>query len=275
MNPDLFRSMNEQLTPSEEAKTALREKLSDTPAKKHTPWKKYVALAACLAVLIAAFPLYSAVSSRSGDTKLHSYTLAEDSLTVTDTEEFATAEDASGTQGDIPEPNPHPEAGVWEGSTVSQDEALFLYNALMEYFTRQYGSASYEPVLPDWYGGGYLDNDRPDNVARLCVVLVEGLDTPELRQEIIAALGSDHVDFISGKYSLNHLRQLQEDFMDYPAIAEVFAGSGVDEEENRAYLELTEVSDEILELLAELDPGDDAIHVTVGQRSSIDVGAAW
>ncbi len=225
-----------------------------------------------MAVLIAIFPIYSAVSSPSGNAKLHSYTLVGDGMTTTDTDKFATTEDTSCAQGAIPEPAPvpQPETGI-----VSQDEALLLYNGLMEYFYQQYGGISYEPTLPDWYGGGYLDNNRPDSIARLYVVLVEDLDTPALRQEIMDALGSDHVDFISGKYSLNHLHKLQENIMDYPAIQEVFAGSGVDEEENRTHLELTEVSDEILELLAGLDPDDDAIYVTVGQRAAVDVGVAW
>ena len=275
MNSDLFRSMREQLHPSEGSKTALREKLSNAPVRRSTSWKKYIALAACIAVLIAAFPIYTAVTGRDGSAKLHSYTLVEDNMPAADTETFTTTEDKAGVQGVLPEPDPQPETAVRETGILSQDEAQNLYIGLMEYFSQKYGSVSYEPVLPDWYGGGYLDNDRPDNIARLCVVLVEDLDTPELRQEIIAALGSDHVDFISGKYSRNRLRQLQESFADYPAIEEVFAGSWVDEEENLVHLELTEVSDEILELLAELDPDDDAISVTVGQRASIDVGVAW
>lgn len=274
MNPDLFRSMREQMSPSEGAKAALRDKLSDAPVKRSTPWKKYTALAACLAFFIAIFPIYYAVSGHSGNAKLHSYTLVGDALSEGYPEGYTTTEDTSGAQGAISEPAPdlQPETGVGDAGTVSQDEALILYTGLMEYFYQQYGGESYEPALPDWYGGGYLDNDRPDNIARLCVVLVEDLDTPALRKEIIDALGSDHVDFISGKYSLNRLHKLQENFMDYPAIQEVFAGSGVDEEDNRVYLGLTEVTDEILELLTRLDPDDDAIYVTVGQRATDALG---
>ena len=48
MNHDIFRSMREQMNPSEGAQAALREKLAaPSPAKRPAPWKKYAAVAAC------------------------------------------------------------------------------------------------------------------------------------------------------------------------------------------------------------------------------------
>lgn len=58
MNRELFRSMQSQLRPGAEARAALAEELAK---KKTVPVGRYVAAAACAAVLVAAVPVYSAV----------------------------------------------------------------------------------------------------------------------------------------------------------------------------------------------------------------------
>ena len=60
MNEALFRSMQEQMRPSAEARDALMEKLASAK-KKTVPAGRYVAIAACAAVIIAAVPVYGMV----------------------------------------------------------------------------------------------------------------------------------------------------------------------------------------------------------------------
>lgn len=149
---------------------------------------------------------------------------------------------------------------------ISQNEAIGLYHTLMDSFELQYGAAE---NYPDWYGGGYLNNERPDHVGRLTLVLVESLDSAGLRREIVELLGSDAVDFVTGSYSLTTLRNLQDRVCALPAVKEVLVSCGVDEMKNRLDLELTQVSEEALSQLAKLDPGDDAIYVQIGRRAEV------
>lgn len=93
MNNALFRSMREQMRPSDAARTALAEKLARTK-KRAVPVGRYAAIAACGLVILAAVPVYKTVSdhlkwqailgSFSRDdiveiTEPHSYVLADGS----------------------------------------------------------------------------------------------------------------------------------------------------------------------------------------------------
>ena len=60
MNEALFRSMREQMRPSEEARAALTEKLASAK-RKTVPVGRYVAIAACAAVIVAAAPAYGMI----------------------------------------------------------------------------------------------------------------------------------------------------------------------------------------------------------------------
>ena len=59
MNKEMFRSMQEQLCPSVEVRAELTEKLASAK-KKTVPVGRYAAIAACAAVLVAAYPVYGA-----------------------------------------------------------------------------------------------------------------------------------------------------------------------------------------------------------------------
>ena len=61
MNKELFRSMQEQMSPSGAARAALEEKLA---APKHILVRRYAAIAACAAVIIAAVPVYRVFQNR-------------------------------------------------------------------------------------------------------------------------------------------------------------------------------------------------------------------
>lgn len=95
MNKELFHSMREQMRPSGEAREALMEKLASTK-KKTVPVGRYVAIAACAAVIVAAVPASRAIRNRyelwtvmTGNfhkdavvdtevTRPHSYVMADD-----------------------------------------------------------------------------------------------------------------------------------------------------------------------------------------------------
>lgn len=68
MSNPIFASMNSQLSPSPQARAALAQRLAQTsPRRASSPWK-YGALAACAALLIAAYPIHQALNP-----PLHSY----------------------------------------------------------------------------------------------------------------------------------------------------------------------------------------------------------
>ena len=300
MKNELFDSMQKQMNPSPEVRAALDERLAH-PVKRRIPVRKYVAVAACAALVIGGLSVYRLyrgeakrafiIQSYRPNPNMHSYVLM-DGLTAGFT--TASAEDATAElntedgaediyynspvvrNADAPsatEVAPVPGGGKQNDPFfVSQEEAIKLYDILCSHIRSRYGQQeNFSPNWPDWYGGGYLNNDRPDRVARLTLVLVKDYDTPELRQEIYDFLGSDHVDFQSGKYALSYLHDLHSRLRDYAVIWGSFAICGTDEENNRLYLTLTEVTDEVLIALAELDPDDDAIYVQTGQRITRDV----
>lgn len=306
MNKDLFDSMQQQMNPSPEVRAVLSERLA-RPVKRRIPVRKYVAVAACAALVIGSVLVYRLYQDQEKwmlitknfhrDAQVlhpHSYVLMDGLETGIATEDAAAelytedaieggTEDNSGINENeryhiYPSYPSATESAPTSGTGaqndrpfLSQDEAIKLYDILCSHLRSRYGrQENFSPNWPDWYGGGYLDNDRPDHISRLTLVLVKDYDTPELRQEIYDFLGSDHVDFQSGKYALSHLLDLQKKIIDYPVIRAVFASSWTDEESNRLNLTLTEVTDEALLALAELDPEDDAIYVQAGKRIALD-----
>lgn len=299
MNKDLFDSMQTQMNPSPEVRKALAEKLA-LPAKRRIPVRKYVAVAACAALVIGGLSVYRLYQDQARWMLItqnfhrdalvgrrHSYVMV-DGLDLSRDDSYAELSIEAGAEdtnsgGIIDQNSEAPSAtesspisggGAQDDLfSISQDEAVRLYDILCGHLRSRYGlQENFSPNWPDWYGGGYLNNNRPDRVARLTIVLVKDYDTPALRQEIYDFLGSDHVDFQSGKYALSYLLVLQKKIMDYPIIREVFASSWTDEENNCLNLALTDVTDEILMALAELDPDDDAIYVQIGQMAAVYAG---
>lgn len=301
MNKDLFDSMQRQMNPSPELRAALSETLA-RPVKRRIPVRKYVAVAACAALVVGGISVYRLYQNQEKWMLItqnfhrdalvrrpHSYVLLDgletgaalstEDATAESNVEYGAGDSYSNGIADreaaVPsaaESAPASGAGAQDGRPfLSQEEAMKLYDILCGHLRARYGrQENFSPDWPDWYGGGYLNNDRPDHVARLTLVLVKDYDTPELRQEIYDFLGSDHVDFQAGKYALSYLLDLQKKLYEHPDIREVFASSWTDEETNRLNLTLTEVTDEALMALAELDPEDDAIYVQAGRRITLD-----
>ena len=283
MNKELFDSMRKQMAPGPEVRAALDEKLA-RPVKRRIPVRRYAAVAACAALVIGGFSAYKLYRDEARWAQiiqsyrrnpniqhLHSYVVVEDS-TTTDTgaliaengaEEFYhphTVDRNSGAPntGDLS----RPEGAVIQDVPVQ--EGAEDYQLLMAHFNG---------TLPDWYGGGYLDE-----TGWLVVLLVEDQDPGDksLELQVQAWTGSGRVLFGSAKYSLNHLKGLMDRLNQLPdadlKYSDVMAGWGVDEENNRIELTLTQAYEPLLSVLADLDPDDDAIYVQVGQRAAAYAG---
>lgn len=290
MNQELFDSMRKQMTPSPEVRAALSEKLVRPAKKRPGLWKKYGTVAACAALVIGTFTIYSYSqesdqwmfflrsfnrSSPEAAAPMHSYVMA-DGLPGYVREDAAAAENTMTGGGDTGHetgglPNrDHAPSGALPGGAYIGDvpvqEGAEDYQKLMDRFNGTY---------PDWYGGAYIDDS-----GRLVVQLVEDKDPADksLELQVLDWTGSDHVMFSSCKYSLAHLKGLMDRLNALPdedmKCGDVMAGWGIDEEANRIELTLTQVNDHILSVLAELDPEDDAIYVQVGQRQRISTDTA-
>ena len=282
MNKELFDSMRKQMAPGPEVRAALDEKLA-RPVKRRIPVRRYAAVAACAALVIGGFSAYQLYRDEARWAQiiqsyrrnpniqhLHSYVVVEDS-TTTDTGALVaengaevlyhphTVDRNSGAPntGDLTSP---------EGAVVEAvvQEGAEDYQLLMAHFNG---------TLPDWYGGGYLDE-----TGGLVVLLVEDQDPGDksLEPQVQAWTGSGNVLFGSAKYSLKHLKGLMDRLNQLPdadlKYSDVMAGWGVDEENNRIELTLTQAYEPLLSVLAELDPDDDAIYVQVGQRAAAYAG---
>ena len=287
MNKELFDSMQKQMAPGPEVRAALSEKLSQ-PAKRRIPIRKYVAVAACAALVIGGFSAYRLYRDearwalitqsyqRGGEIRhLHTYVIVEDSPT-TDTGALVAENGVEDTYytGHIYTRPIDRDSGAPNTGDLSSPEGS-IEDVLVQEGAEDYQMlmAHFNGVLPDWYGGGYLDGD-----GRLVVLLVESKDPGDksLELQVQEWTGSDRVRFGSAKYSLNHLKELMDRLNRLPdadlKYSDVMAGWGIDEENNRIELTLTQVYEPLLSVLAELDPDDDAIYVQVGQRAAAYAG---
>lgn len=279
MNKDLFDSMNRQMSPSPEAREALFEKLNQPVKKRPAPWKRYGALAACAALVIGGFSVYSMHQNpeawvlltrnfrhNAEVQPLHSYVTMDGPIGYVQENAIPT-ETGGGDAGLEPLPNRDNApsgalpGGSYIGDAPSQEEAVNAYEKLMDRFNGQY---------PDWYGGAYIDDS-----GWLVVQLVEDKDPADksLELQVLDWTDDGHIMFSSCKYSLRYLRDLQDKVCDAMIELSLFSSCGTDEERNRLDLTLTSVTDEALSLLAKLDSDDDAIYVQVGQRASTGIAA--
>ena len=335
MDKELFDSMQRQMEPSPEVRAALDERLA-RPAKRRMPVRKYVAVAACAALVIggvSVYRLYQGSAKRalitqnhdrnSSTDPLHSYVTVEDVAGITLETAGVTNNEGGGDRdvdmtpqeleqamldvGYAPEEIEeyqsssyqmtwakwwrfvHGQKDSGEGPPFSLDELKSFSERELHVNTGdlpggdvpvQVGTGDYQRLmahfngkLPDWYGGGYLDE-----TGRLVVLLVESEDPGDksLELQVQEWAGSDSVEFGSAKYSLHYLKGLMDELNRLPdtdlKYADVMAGWGIDEENNRIELTLTQAYEPLLSVLAELDPDDDAIYVQVGQRAAVYTG---
>lgn len=78
MSNSIFTSMKAQMTPSGEARVALTVKMAQAaPTPKTVHWGRYAAVAACAALLVAAYPVYQNFGPK--EPKLHDYSVVQGS----------------------------------------------------------------------------------------------------------------------------------------------------------------------------------------------------
>ena len=283
MNKELFDSMRKQMVPGPEVRAALDEKLAQ-PMKRRIPVRRYAAVAACAALVIGGFSMYRLYRDEARWAQIiqsyrpnpsiqyfHSYVIVEDS-TATDTGALVSENGVEVLY--------HPltvdrDSGAPNTGDLSRPEGAVIQDVPVQEGAEDYQllMAHFNGTLPDWYGGGYLDE-----TGWLVVLLVEDQDPGDksLELQVQEWTGSDRVRFGSAKYSLNHLKGLMDRLNQLPdadlKYSDVMAGWGIDEENNRVELTLTQVYEPLLSVLAELDPDDDAIYVQIGQRAAAYAG---
>lgn len=253
MTDAIFASMRAQMVPSEHAQAALQARLAQTPRKEKKPMLKYIAAAACAALVLTAYPAYETLRPQP---PLHNYVTVEGSAAITTQKEGT--EDLGGKTGGGPDAL----TGVIDVPATPQEMewAMTAYETLMARFEADYGPGQY----PDWYGGAYLD----DHVGLVVNVLHQTEDDKPLLLSIQDMAGSDKIAFGEAKYSLNALNTLQEQVVEKMTEWKLLSGCRVDERNNRLDLTLTEKTDEALAYLARLDPTNDAIYVQIGERAA-------
>lgn len=288
MNKDIFDSMRKQMNPSPEVRAALEEKLAQ-PVKRRIPVRKYVAVAACAALVIGGLSVYSLYQDQArwmlitqnfhrdgivSTQHIHSYVLADESATAA-----TGAYNAESGVEDLYPPG-GPDRGSGSPNIEDPASAVNTKDPAGGDIPAQEGAEDYQDLrahlngtLPDWYGGAYLDAD-----GYLVVLLVESQDPGDksLELQIQNWTDSDRVRFGSAKYSLAHLIGLMDQLNQLPnadlKYADVMVSWVIDEEHNRIELTLTQVYEPILSVLAELDPEDDAIYVQVSRRAAVHAG---
>lgn len=256
MKHEIFDSMKRQLNPSLQAQAELQETLSQPAKAKPIRWRRYVAVAACFALVVAAFPVYGTLNP-----PLHAYAvgMAEPSQEL---------ELGLGMTGDLGNgiDGTHP---ILPGGAVMverpvQEEATAAYEALMARFAADCGPGSY----PDWYGGSYIDEWGGLIV---CVVGAPAEDK-SLYLEIQDMCGDHPVGFRDVTYPLVRLNDLQTEVVELLKeleFADQLWASRVDEEHNQVAVTLPFASKKALAGLHKLDPAGDAIAVTVVERQQV------
>lgn len=260
MNKELFRHMQSQLKPGQEAVDSVKTKLEATPAaRKKTHWGRYVALAACLTLAIAVIPLgQTALFAGQGQPKRHSYITLD--APFQPIAEQKSPIDGGGQESSALTGDPG------QGGDVAVQPGAEAYDRLMEGM----GMLDKDSRYPDWYGGAYIGSD-----GQLTVLLVDEKNPGDKSLELqVLGWTGDGTSFSSAKYAHAYLTQLV-DRLDQELPALVEKGSWwVNVTENRVDVDLVlPVGDEVLELLARLDPEDDAIQVNAYAQSDMEFKA--
>lgn len=141
MNKELIASMREQLAPSPEARAALEKKLAETPQKRRVSPGKYIAAAACAALLVGAYPVCRTALSRTGQPPLHSYTRVQAGTgTATQGKWAEIVEDFRPAY--TPGPDPAPDSGgdsVATDAPIQGDRDVMMTPEELEDMLLQYG----------------------------------------------------------------------------------------------------------------------------------------
>ena len=258
MNEAVFASMREQMVPSDSAQAALWARLAAEPipqkkeVKRMKQWKP-LALAACAALVLCAYPAYNALKPQPS--RLHSYTVVSgsdlgDIKEMYRQETTAQGVDKGGEEEEGPNTGDLP-GGAYIGEVPVQLGAD-AYQLLMDHFGG---------VQPDWYGGAYVTDK-----GSLMVLLVADKDPGDktLELEVLEAVGDLPVGFTSAKYSRNELERMNGELLTLLDGKGLPATWGIYDDQNRIILDVPEpLPDDILTAIAKIDPDDDAILIRV------------
>lgn len=262
MNRELFSEMQRQLKPSYEAEEALKAKLEAAQTKGKVRWGRYVALAACAALAVAAVPIYGALNP-----PLHTYAVDAGGAVAEHGEVISLTGGKDASQTGEPNTGDLPGGAVVE--LPVQEEATAAYEALMDHIDNA-GPSLIDSAqrFPDWYGGAYIDE-----YGGLVVCVVGApLDDKSLYLHIQDLCGSQAVAFRDVKYTLNELNALQEKavaLLQELDFAQELWTAAVDERNNQVTVALPFASKKALAGLHKLDPAGDAISVTVLEHEPV------
>lgn len=258
MNKELFRQMQSQLKPGGEAVDSLKARMAETtPARKKSHWGRYAALAACLTLAIAAIPLgQTALFADRGQPQRHSYVTMD--APFQPMAELKNPIDGGGEST--------PTGSPGQGGDVAVQPGAEAYDRLMAGM----GMLDEDSQYPDWYGGAYIGAD-----GQLTVLLVDDQNPGDKSLELqVLGWTGDGTSFSSAKYSHAYLAQLVDRLdAELPALVGE-GGWSVNTAENRVDVDLVlPVGDEVLELLAQLDPSDDAIQINAYTQPKMELKA--
>ena len=153
MKHSIFGSMKEQLNPSLQAQSDLKETLSRPAKAKSVRWQKYVAVAACAALVIAAGSVTYALRGTANQPRQHSYTTLDQPYRPMVEQKHPL--DVGGTESATQTGSDLPGGATVGGGDVSVQDGALLYDRLMEGM----GMLNEDAQYPDWYGGAYIDAD--------------------------------------------------------------------------------------------------------------------
>jgi len=253
--------------------------------KPRFPWKGWAV--ACAVLALCAFPIWRMARTghdlpQNAAAPLHGYTVMEGGGSVLTEQGKIEAPAGSGERAPVPAPS---EAYVGGDAGQEGIDGAHYDNPGQDVAVQEEASAQYDRLLqnlggenyPEWLAGAWLDNDQPDNTARLTVAIVDGFRTPELESQIRAWCGgTGEVLFQDAKYSHSYLDGLMEQVVELLDGTGLCCGIGVDAEANCLGVDLYSdqaIPDGILAELARLDPDGDAIRVRVfaGQTINTDI----
>lgn len=254
MKHEIFDSMKGQLNPSLRSQAELHEALSQSVKHKPTSWRRYAAVAACLALALCAIPVgQAALRAGSNQPRQHSYTTIEGAYHPI--VEQKNPIDGGGTEATTQTESELPGGAVVGGGDVPVQAGAEAYDRLMQGMGMRSENAEY----PDWYGGAYIDAS-----GGLTVLLVEDKNPGDksLELQVLEWTGDAGVSFSSAKYSHAYLSGLMDQLDEQlPQLVEE-GGWSVNTADNCIDLDiLFPVDTKVLTALAELDPNDDAIRV--------------
>lgn len=215
-------------------------------------WRTFVACAACMALMVCAYPVYRMIHP-----PLHSYTI-EAGGNASETLDGDKAV-AGGGQSSLP-------GGVYVGDglnsagddTPEDKAAVGQYDRLLQGMGVNEGNKA---DYPGWFAGAWVHGDK------LTVAIVDGFRNPELESEILDWVQSD-ITFVDAQYSYAYLDSLMDKTMVCIDGIGLNYGIGVNVIANCLEVELYSETaapefNKVLAGLSKLDPAGDAIDIKV------------